>query len=60
MSQVHDKSVKTKKSLNLQLKDMNHKCVLMDGKMLQKWALSHYSQLKLPAIEGQASDEKEF
>jgi hypothetical protein len=37
MSQVHDKAVmKTRKSLNIQLKDMNNKRVLIDGKMLQK------------------------
>jgi hypothetical protein len=61
MCQVHDKAaVKTKKSLNLQLKDMNHKRVLTDSKVLQEKALSHYMQLKLPAVEGQASDEKEF
>jgi hypothetical protein len=39
---------------------MNHKHVLTDSKVLQEKGLSHYMQLKLPTIEGQASDEKEF
>jgi hypothetical protein len=62
MSQVHDKPlVKTEKSLNLWLKDMNHKRVPINRKVLQEKALSHYVQLiKLPTKEGQASDGKEF
>jgi transposase-like protein len=60
-SQVHDKTlVKTEKALNLWLEDMNHKCVPIDGNVLQEKALSLYAQLKPPAEEGQASDEKEF
>jgi transposase-like protein len=60
-SQVRDKTlVKTEKALNLWLKDMNRKCVPIDGSVLREKALGLYARLKPPAEEGQASDEKEF
>jgi hypothetical protein len=60
-SQVRYKTlVKTEKALNSWLEDMNHKCVSIDGNVLREKALSLYVQLKPPAEDGQASDEKEF
>jgi hypothetical protein len=60
-SQMHDKTlVKTEKALNLWLTDMNRKCVPIDGNVLREKALRLYTQLKPPAEEEQACDEKEF